>query len=117
MSTWNERLSEVMTERGVSIADVSHATGAAHTSVMAWIGAGSVKPTSDLRASHLLRACELLSVRPEWIIFGTGSRQMVEEWPFTTPRSSIDRLDPEGRRMIDRILFTLVEFLAGHTKV
>lgn len=112
--TWNERLAFSMEQKDVSIADLAKATDAAHTSVMGWVGAGSVKPSDDVKATYLLKACDLLDVSPEWLMFGKLPMKKDAEWPFTTPRDLVDNISAEAMEMVDRSLFTLVEFLSIH---
>jgi hypothetical protein len=111
--TWNARLAEAMGDKNVSLAELSAAVGAAHTSVMAWLGSGAVKPAADIRSSYALRACEFLDIRIEWLILGKLPKRRTEEWPFTTPLDVIERVPPDGKRLIDQVLFLLAGHLAG----
>lgn len=114
MTTWNERLAAAMTEKGVSIADIAHAGGAAHTSAMAWIGgSGSIVAANDIGARRLLRVCDFLGVRAEWVMFGKLPMRPSQEWPFATPRDAFERIPPPARGLVDRILFSLVEYFAA----
>ena len=112
-TTWNERLKMVMDEKSVTVMELARATEAAHTSVMGWIGSGSVKVSGDIRSTHLLKACDLLQVNAHWIMFGRAPKDAAADWPFTTSREAIDRLEAVDRQLIDRILFFLVEHLGG----
>ncbi|WP_217589780.1 hypothetical protein [Burkholderia sp. GbtcB21] len=46
--------------------------GVSAPTVAAWVGAASIKPAQDIKATHLMEACRLLNVRPEWILYESG---------------------------------------------
>lgn len=77
MKTWNERLKEALAESEKYQGNVNRFAGdvgAAAPSVAAWIGAGTIRPAQDIRAVYLVKACCLLHVRPEWVLFGSGPK-------------------------------------------
>ena len=47
--------------------------GVSAPSVAGWVAAASIKPAQDIKATHLMKACRLLNVRPEWILYESGS--------------------------------------------
>lgn len=40
--------------------------------VAAWTAAGEIAPAKNITGDNLLRACELLRVRPEWVLYKRG---------------------------------------------
>ncbi|UIY58136.1 hypothetical protein [Burkholderia cepacia] len=44
------------------------AMGVSAPTVAGWIGAASITPTKHIKSELMLRACDLLNIRPHWLI-------------------------------------------------
>lgn len=53
--------------------------GVSAPTVAAWVGAASIKPAQDIKATHLMEACRLLNVRPEWVLYEKGAMRPGED--------------------------------------
>lgn len=83
LDTWNARMAKAIAESKYKPNALATAVGASAPTVSAWIGAGSIAPAKDIKGDNLLRACELLNVRPEWVMFGwLPMRPQSMAWPF-----------------------------------
>lgn len=72
MNTWNERLAKAIAESDYTPNALARKIGVSAPTVAAWIGAGTIKPAEDLKAAYMLRACDLLGIRPKWLIQNEG---------------------------------------------
>lgn len=105
MTTWSERLAEVLQERGITQAELARAADVAAPSVNVWIRGGKGKGTThDMRAMDMLRACEALGVRPRWLMFGENPKWAADEWPFSVGPGSLYTLSPLLLSFLDQML-------------
>jgi DNA-binding Xre family transcriptional regulator len=72
MDTWNSRLAAALKESEYNAHQLAQAMGLKAPSVSAWIGAGTIQPAKNITGENLLRVCQLLNVRPEWVMFKEG---------------------------------------------
>lgn len=79
MDTWNERLAKALAESEYKPHQLAQALGVKTPSVSAWLGAGSIQPAKNITGENLLRVCELLSIRPEWLMFKKGPMRRASE--------------------------------------
>jgi hypothetical protein len=104
MKTWNERLAYSMELAGVNPHTLSTRCGVGQSTVSAWLGAGKLKPSADIRATTMMQVCKVLDVRPEWLMLGTPPMRQSEEWPFSLVRLQFDNLPAIEKRRIDRFV-------------
>jgi DNA-binding Xre family transcriptional regulator len=72
MDTWNERLAFALAESDYNALQLAQALGVSAPSVSAWLGSGAIQPAKNITGENLLRVCELLDIRPEWLMFKKG---------------------------------------------
>lgn len=74
MTTWNQRMAKALAESTYegNVNRFAAAVGVSAPSVAGWVAAASIKPAQDIKAMHLMEACRLLNVRPEWILYESG---------------------------------------------
>ncbi|WP_155634477.1 hypothetical protein [Burkholderia stagnalis] len=125
MKTWNERLAKALAESEEYHGNVNRFAGdvgVAAPSVAAWIGAGTIKPAKDIRAIYLIKACSLLHVTPEWVLFGSGKKSTVapHESTIVNPKPNVtdETKSPEISKLISRLqnLHTEVSDLLSYVK-
>jgi hypothetical protein len=46
--------------------------GVAAPTVSAWIAAGTITPARNITGENAIRVCQLLKIRPEWLLFREG---------------------------------------------
>lgn len=73
METWNERLAKALKESEYNPHQLAQALGVKTPSVSAWLGSGTIQPAKNITGENLLRVCELLNIRPEWLMFKKGA--------------------------------------------
>lgn len=72
MDTWNKRLAAALAESEYTANAFATALGVSAPTVSAWIGAGTITPARNLTADNAIRVCQLLKIRPEWLLFREG---------------------------------------------
>lgn len=72
METWNERLKQAVEKTGKNGNQIAVALKIAGSSVQAWLGAGTIAPAQDIKGEKLIRLCQFLGIRPEWLLFKEG---------------------------------------------
>lgn len=106
MDTWNKRLALALEQSPYNANALAMALGVAAPSLSAWIGAGTITPAKDIKAENLLRACELLGVRPEWVLFGKlPIKREGAAWPFQgVTREQYEQLPERERARVSRFM-------------
>ncbi|CAG9262146.1 helix-turn-helix domain-containing protein [Paraburkholderia caribensis] len=106
METWNKRLARALNESDYTPHSLAAELGVKAPSVAAWIGAASITPARDIKADNLLKVCQLLKVRPEWVVFGRPPKSSIElDWPFPDiRRDEIEALPERERARITRFM-------------
>lgn len=104
MTTWNERLAEALEAASIKPYRLAISVGVTQSTVSTWLGAASKAPAADLGAHRLLRVCEVLGVRPEWLISGEAPMRASEDWPFDIDRETYLKLPEAERRRISRFI-------------
>ncbi|NIF51432.1 helix-turn-helix transcriptional regulator [Burkholderia sp. Ax-1724] len=69
METWNKRLAQALEESDYTANRLAGIIGVSAPTVSAWIGSGKIAPAQDITANNLWRVCDLLNVRPEWVLY------------------------------------------------
>ncbi|MCF2133891.1 MULTISPECIES: hypothetical protein [Mycetohabitans] len=82
METWNKRLALALRQSGLSANAAAKKAKVSAPTFSAWIAAGNISPAKDIRADNLLTVCEVLDVRPEWVVFGRLPMRRGDKWPF-----------------------------------
>jgi DNA-binding transcriptional regulator YdaS (Cro superfamily) len=72
MDTWNSRLARALAESDYNANALAAKLGVSAPTVSAWIGSGSIQPARNLTAENAIRVCQLLRIRPEWLLFKEG---------------------------------------------
>lgn len=72
METWNQRLAHAIAESDYKPHQLAQALNIKTPSLSAWIGAGNIQPAKNLTGENLVRVCQLLNIRPEWLMFREG---------------------------------------------
>ncbi|CAG4900582.1 hypothetical protein [Paraburkholderia saeva] len=111
MDTWNQRLAYALAQSEYTANGLAAALGLKAPSISAWIGAGSITPARDIKADNLLRVCELLNVRPEWVLFGKlPMARNAAIWPFEgVAREEFESLPERERARITRFMRDTVD--------
>lgn len=73
MKTWNERLARAVAESEYRPQQIAKKLNVSAPTVAAWIGAASIRPAKNITGENLLQVCELLGIRPEWLMFEEGA--------------------------------------------
>lgn len=97
MKTWNERIALAIEEseyggRG-GREQIAKLLNVSPPTVAAWVGAASIRPSKNITGENLLQVCELLNIRPEWLMFARG--------PMRPAKS--DKTSPEMAALIDHL--------------
>ena len=69
MTSWNDRLKQVMQEKGVLAADLVRATGLSPAGIKKWLDGATLAPRYD----DVIKTCRILNVSPEWLMDGVGA--------------------------------------------
>lgn len=93
MRTWNERIALAIDESPFRREQVAKELGVSPPTVAAWVGAASIRPAKTIAGDNLLKVCDLLNVRPEWLMFERG--------PMRPAKS--DRTSTEMAELIERL--------------
>jgi hypothetical protein len=94
MDTWNKRLAVALAESEYNPNSLATAMGVAAPTVSAWIGAGTITPARNITAENAIRVCQLLKLRPEWLLFREGAMRPIEA----------GNLSPEMREIITALM-------------
>jgi hypothetical protein len=94
MDTWNTRLAAALAESDYSPNALATALGVSAPSVSAWIGAGTITPARNLTADNAIRVCQLLKIRPEWLLFREGPMRPADQ----------GNLSPEMKEIITALM-------------
>jgi transcriptional regulator with XRE-family HTH domain len=99
MDTWNKRLATALAESDYTANALANAMGVSAPTVSAWIGAGTITPARNLTAENAIRVCQLLNIRPEWLLFREGSMRPTDQdnltpemWEIITELMEIDKI-------------------------
>lgn len=79
MDTWNKRLALALEQSDYTANSLATAMGVAAPTVSAWIAAGTIKPALNITAENAWRACQLLKIRPEWLLFREGAMRPMDQ--------------------------------------
>lgn len=111
MDTWNKRLAAALAQSQYTPNSLATALGVAAPSLSAWIAAGTITPAKDIKAENLLRACEFLGVRPEWVMFGKlPMKRESSTWPFKdVAREEYEQLPEREKARIARFIRDTVD--------
>lgn len=93
MDTWNKRLASALAESEYTANSLATAVGVSAPTVSAWIAAGTIQPARNINGENLIRVCQLLNIRPEWLMFKEG--------PMRPPSGT--KLSEEMRRIIEAL--------------
>lgn len=77
METWNERLARALAESEYNPHQLAQTLRLKTPSISAWLGAGTIQPAKNITGENLLRVCQLLNIRPEWLMFREGPMRPV----------------------------------------
>lgn len=78
MNTWNQRFATALAESEYTPNALATAMGVSAPTVSAWIAAGTIAPARNITAENALRACQLLKIRLEWLLFREGPMRPAE---------------------------------------
>lgn len=108
MSTLAERLTEAMSDTGITAADLARATGAKAPSVHKWVHG----QTKNIRGANLVAAAQLLEVNEAWLADGHGPKKRhaaPASWPFPTISvSDFDQLSQADKDDIVALIETKI---------
>jgi len=93
MDTWNKRLATALAESEYTGNSLATRMGVAAPTVSAWIAAGTIQPAKNINGENLLRVCQILNIRPEWLMFREG--------PMRPPSGT--KLSEEMRRIVEAL--------------
>jgi DNA-binding Xre family transcriptional regulator len=77
METWNERLAKALRESEYNPHQLAQELKVASPTVSAWLASGSIQPAKNITGENLLKVCELLNIRPEWLMFKKGAMRPI----------------------------------------
>lgn len=69
METWNMRLAQALDQSEMSKSALAAKIGVSVPTVSAWVGAAGITPAKTIAADNLMKACRILGVTPEWVMF------------------------------------------------
>lgn len=104
MTTWNDRLAIAIDALGIRPYRLAQECGVTQSTVSTWLGAASKEPAADLGATKLIRVCEVLKVRPSWLMTGEPPMLQCDDWPFPIDRDTYLKLPEVERRRISRFI-------------
>lgn len=105
METWNERLAKAIEDAHISKNSLAERIGVTLPTLLAWVGAGHIKPTKKLAADQLYKLCDALHVSAEWLLFGIGERHASPQlWPFSFSLEQYNTLSPQDRQEIEMLV-------------
>jgi hypothetical protein len=120
MDTWNKRMARALAESEFTPNAFATAMGVAAPTVSAWIGAATITPTQHIKAELMLRACELLKIRPQWLILKQGPMRGPEQVQLSDEmRKIMDALaeiDQEGGERRDDAIYFINRLLRPEDK-
>lgn len=109
METWNERLAKAIEDAQISKNSLAERIGVTLPTLLAWVGAGHIKPTKKLEADKLYKLCDALHVSPEWLLFGIGEKhQAPMAWPFSFTLEQYNTLTAQDRQEIEMLVLMKV---------
>ena len=79
MDTWNKRLATALAESDYTANSLATVLGVSAPTVSAWIAAGTIKPALNITGENLIRVCQLLKIRPEWLLFREGAMRPADQ--------------------------------------
>lgn len=94
MDTWNTRLAKALAESDYTANALATALGVSAPTVSAWIGAGTITPARNITGENTIRVCQLLDIRPEWLLFREGAMRPINQ----------GNLSPEMREIITALM-------------
>lgn len=89
MNTWNSRLAEALAQSSYNPHSFAKEMGVSAPTVSGWIGAANIKPTEHIKSELMLRACGLLKIRPQWLIFNEGPMREINSEKISDEMSEI----------------------------
>lgn len=105
MQTWNERLAEAIEDAQVSKNSLAERIGVTLPTLLAWVGAGHIKPTKKLAAEQLYKLCDALQISAEWLLFGIGEKHAAPRaWPFSFSLEQYNTLTAQDRQEIEMLV-------------
>jgi transcriptional regulator with XRE-family HTH domain len=94
MDTWNTRLAAALAASDYTANALAMTLGVSAPTVSAWLGAGTITPARNITAENALRLCQLLKIRPEWLLFKEGPMR---------PADAVN-ISPEMLRLINELI-------------
>ena len=88
MESWNDRLRLAMSQKNVSAADLTRATGISAAGIKKWVDGVTAEP----KYKDIANACNALGVSPLWLMDGRADHAPVD----ATQSVSIDLIDLVG---------------------
>lgn len=74
METWNERFKEALEGSEYTANALARKLSVSAPTVSAWAAMAGVNPAKNITAENLLKACDLLGVRPDWVLWKRGAK-------------------------------------------
>jgi hypothetical protein len=121
METWNDRLAHAIRESDFKPHQLAQALNIKTPSLSAWIGAGSIQPAKNLTGENLIRVCQLLDIRPEWLMFREGAMRPPKKTTITPEMAAIiaelELLDAKGGNEREDALYFINRLLKRESTV
>jgi hypothetical protein len=121
METWNERLAQAIAASDYKPHQLAQALNIKTPSLSAWIGAGTIQPAKNLTGENLIRVCQLLNIRPEWLMFREGPMRPAKSTTISTEMAAIiselEILDAKGGNEREDALYFLNRLLKRESTV
>lgn len=105
MTTWNKRIKEAREEAGMANSDLARAVGVKPASVTLWEN-GSTK---NMDAANCIKACEVLGIRPQWLVFGRGPKHVANSKLVRSIVATLEGLSEDDLRRADAVLHSMFE--------
>lgn len=109
---WNDRIKEARQEAGISNAELARAIGVKPASITLWENYS----TKNLDAANCIKACEVLGIRPQWLMFGRGPKRAADSKLMQSVIATLEGLPEADLRRAEVLLRTFFEGMHSATQ-